>query len=62
MEKANPKNLSETPSPGPARAHSAHEALMIDDIQRALSEADNGDFASPKELKAVVGKWVTDIS
>ncbi|MGW8465171.1 hypothetical protein [Pseudomonas sp. CLCA07] len=62
MEKAKPKNLSELLSTGLAHEYSVHEALMIDEIQRALSEADNGDFVSPKELKAVISKWVTDIS
>ncbi len=35
---------------------------MFDEIQQALSEADSGDFASPKEMKAVLSKWVTNIS
>ncbi|MHC8385927.1 hypothetical protein [Pseudomonas sp. LB3P14] len=45
-----------------SRGHSAHQALMFDEIQQALSEANSGDFASPKEMKAVVSKWVTNIS
>jgi hypothetical protein len=35
---------------------------MFDEIQQALIEANSGDFASPKEMKAVVSKWVTIIS
>ncbi|EUB72111.1 hypothetical protein PMI27_004033 [Pseudomonas sp. GM41(2012)] len=42
--------------------HSAHQALLFDEIQQALTEADSGDFASPKEMKAVLSKWVTNIS
>jgi predicted transcriptional regulator len=36
--------------------------LLFDEIQQALTEADSGDFASPKEMKAVLSKWVTNIS
>jgi hypothetical protein len=36
--------------------------LLFDEIQQALTESDSGDFASPKEMKAVLSKWMTNIS
>lgn len=35
---------------------------MTDEIEQALKEADSGDFVSPEDVKAVVNRWVTNIS
>lgn len=39
------------------RAYLAREAWQIAEIQRALEEADAGDFASPAEVQAALDKW-----
>jgi len=41
---------------------SPSEFSIINEIEQALKEADSGDFASPEEVKAVVNRWVTNIS
>lgn len=42
------------------RDYLAREAWQIAEIQKAVEEADAGDFASPEELKATFDKWATD--
>jgi predicted transcriptional regulator len=44
------------------REASPQEVSLIDEIEQALKEADSGDFVSPDEVKAVVNRWVTNIS
>ncbi|AZD06824.1 Prevent host death protein, Phd antitoxin [Pseudomonas chlororaphis] len=39
------------------REYLAREAWQIDEIQKALTEAEAGDFASAKELDNVLTKW-----
>ncbi|OLF55570.1 CopG family ribbon-helix-helix protein [Pseudomonas chlororaphis] len=39
------------------REYLAREAWQIDEIQKALAEADSGDFASAEELEGVLDKW-----
>ncbi|AZC35817.1 CopG family ribbon-helix-helix protein [Pseudomonas chlororaphis] len=39
------------------REYLAREAWQIDEIQKALTEAEAGDFASAEELDGVLNKW-----
>lgn len=39
------------------RQYLAREAWQIDEIQKALEEADAGDFASDEEVSALAKKW-----
>ncbi|NNB45380.1 CopG family ribbon-helix-helix protein [Pseudomonas chlororaphis] len=39
------------------REYLAREAWQIDEIQKALTEAEAGDFASAEELDNVLTKW-----
>ncbi|WMN19178.1 ribbon-helix-helix protein, CopG family [Pseudomonas piscis] len=39
------------------REYLAREAWQIEEIQKALGEADAGDFASTEEVAAITGKW-----
>ncbi|AZC23137.1 MULTISPECIES: ribbon-helix-helix protein, CopG family [Pseudomonas] len=39
------------------REYLAREAWQIEEIQKALGEADAGDFASAEEVAAITGKW-----
>lgn len=39
------------------REYLAREAWQIDEIQKALKEADAGDFASAEEINAIAEKW-----
>ncbi|MGE8482195.1 MAG: CopG family ribbon-helix-helix protein [Pseudomonas sp.] len=42
------------------REYLAREAWQIEEIQKALKEADAGDFATPEEVKAIADKWTTN--
>ena len=42
------------------REYLAREAWQIEEIQKALREADAGDFASPDEVSAIADKWVSN--
>lgn len=42
------------------REYLAREAWQIEDIQRALNEADAGDFASDEEVTALARKWANN--
>jgi predicted transcriptional regulator len=39
------------------REYLAREAWQIEEIQKALKEADAGDFASAEEVSAIAQKW-----
>jgi predicted transcriptional regulator len=39
------------------REYLAREAWQIEEIQKALKEADAGDFASAEEVSAIAEKW-----
>ncbi|MGH7917981.1 MAG: CopG family ribbon-helix-helix protein [Candidatus Binataceae bacterium] len=39
------------------RAYLALSAWQIEELGRALNEADENNFATEEEVKAVVGKW-----
>ncbi|WP_426237183.1 CopG family ribbon-helix-helix protein [Pseudomonas sp. TWP3-2] len=39
------------------REYIAREAWQIEEIQKALHEADAGDFASAEDVKAIANKW-----
>ncbi|AIC18512.1 MULTISPECIES: CopG family ribbon-helix-helix protein [Pseudomonas] len=39
------------------REYLAREAWQINEIQKALTEAEAGDFASAEELDGVLNKW-----
>ncbi|AJO77049.1 MULTISPECIES: CopG family ribbon-helix-helix protein [Pseudomonas] len=39
------------------REYLAREAWQIDEIQKALTEAEAGDFVSAEELDGVLNKW-----
>lgn len=39
------------------REYLTREAWQIAEIQRAIEEADAGEFASQKDVKAVMDKW-----
>jgi len=39
------------------REYLAREAWQIEEIQKALKEADAGDFASTEEVRAIADKW-----
>ncbi|SDY80563.1 Predicted transcriptional regulator [Pseudomonas sp. NFIX28] len=40
------------------REYLAREAWQINEIQKALTEAEAGDFASAEELHGVLDKWI----
>lgn len=42
------------------REYLAREAWQITEIQRAVEEADAGDFATEEEVLAVMEKWTTN--
>lgn len=42
------------------REYLAREAWQIEEIQRALNEADAGDFASDEEVTALARKWANN--
>jgi RHH-type rel operon transcriptional repressor/antitoxin RelB len=42
------------------REYLAREAWQIEEIQKALIEADAGDFATPEEVNAIADKWTTN--
>ena len=42
------------------REYLAREAWQIEELQKALIEADEGDFASAEEVNAVAEKWTTN--
>jgi predicted transcriptional regulator len=42
------------------REYLAREAWQIEEIQKALIEADAGDFATPDEVNAITDKWTTN--
>ncbi|WP_342244818.1 CopG family ribbon-helix-helix protein [Pseudomonas sp. OTU5201] len=33
------------------------ESWQIDEVQQAVKEADEGDFATPEEVRAILEKW-----
>jgi predicted transcriptional regulator len=39
------------------REYLAREAWQIEEIQKALNEADAGDFASADDVRAIANKW-----
>lgn len=39
------------------REYLAREAWQIEEIQKALNEADAGDFASADDVRAIAKKW-----
>ena len=39
------------------RAHLSVRAWQIDEIKRGLVEADEGDFATQKEVRRILEKW-----
>ena len=39
------------------REYLAREAWQIEEIQKALDEADAGDFASADDVRAIANKW-----
>lgn len=39
------------------REYLAREAWQIEELQKALAEADAGDFASDDEVSAIAEKW-----
>ncbi|MGZ7459646.1 CopG family ribbon-helix-helix protein [Pseudomonas sp. Ma2-10] len=45
---------------GALREYLAREAWQIEDIQKALKDADAGDFATPEEVKAISDKWTAN--
>jgi predicted transcriptional regulator len=42
------------------REYLAREAWQIEEIQKALKEADAGDFATPEEVNAIADKWTAN--
>lgn len=42
------------------REYLAREAWQIEEIQKALMEADAGDFATPGEVSAIADKWIAN--
>ncbi len=42
------------------REYLTREAWQIEEIQKALKEADAGEFATATEVKAVADKWRTN--
>jgi predicted transcriptional regulator len=42
------------------REYLAREAWQIEEIQKALKEADAEDFATPEEVKAIADKWTAN--
>ncbi|VVP79589.1 CopG family ribbon-helix-helix protein [Pseudomonas fluorescens] len=44
------------------REYLAREAWQIEEIQKALKEADAGDFASDEEVRAIAEKWNANAS
>ncbi|WP_341520643.1 ribbon-helix-helix protein, CopG family [Pseudomonas sp. G.S.17] len=43
------------------REYLAREAWQISEIQRAVEEADAGDFATEGEVTAVMEKWTNNV-
>lgn len=39
------------------REYVAREAWQIEEIQKALNEADAGDFASAEDVRGIANKW-----
>ncbi|QZD74048.1 CopG family ribbon-helix-helix protein [Pseudomonas sp. 3-2] len=39
------------------REYIAREAWQIEEIQKALNEADAGDFASAEDVREIANKW-----
>ncbi len=44
------------------REYLAREAWQIEEIEKALKEADAGDFASDEEVRAIAEKWNANAS
>ncbi|QXI13361.1 CopG family ribbon-helix-helix protein [Pseudomonas zeae] len=44
------------------REYLAREAWQIEEIQKALKEADAGDFATDEEVRAIAEKWNANAS
>jgi len=44
------------------REYLAREAWQIEEIKKALKEADAGDFASDEEVRAIAEKWNANAS
>ena len=42
------------------REYLARGAWQIEEIQKALKEADAGDFATPEEVSAIADKWTAN--
>jgi predicted transcriptional regulator len=42
------------------REYLAREAWQIEEIQKALKEADEGDFATQEEVTAIADKWTAN--
>jgi predicted transcriptional regulator len=42
------------------REYLAREAWQIEEIQKALKEADEGDFATQEEVNAIADKWTAN--
>ncbi|WP_077045885.1 CopG family ribbon-helix-helix protein [Pseudomonas sp. KK4] len=42
------------------REYLAREAWQIEEIQKALKEADAGDFATQEEVNAIADKWIAN--
>jgi RHH-type rel operon transcriptional repressor/antitoxin RelB len=42
------------------REYLAREAWQIEEIQKAVKEADDGDFATQEEVNAIAGKWTAN--
>ena len=42
------------------REYLAREAWQIEEIQKALKEADEGDFATQEEVNAMADKWTVN--
>ncbi|MGH8388438.1 MAG: CopG family ribbon-helix-helix protein [Pseudomonas sp.] len=42
------------------RQYLAREAWQIEEIQKALKEADDGDFATQEEVNAIADKWTAN--
>jgi RHH-type rel operon transcriptional repressor/antitoxin RelB len=42
------------------REYLAREAWQIEEIQKALKEADEGDFATQEEVTAIAEKWTAN--
>jgi predicted transcriptional regulator len=42
------------------REYLAREAWQIEEIQKALKEAEDGDFATQEEVNAITEKWTVN--